>query len=58
MPGGSDPASWLGRAAAAAGLTIALLAPLVGVWVESPHRRRVALGVLTSVTVALTCAMF
>ncbi|KAA1250990.1 MFS transporter [Mycobacterium simiae] len=58
MPGGTSPASWLGRAGAAAGLTIALLAPAVGVWVESPHRRRVTLGVLTSLAVGLTCAMF
>lgn len=58
MPGGSSPASWLGRAGTAAGLTIALLAPVVGVWVESPHRRRVTLGVLTGLTVGLTAAMF
>jgi UMF1 family MFS transporter len=58
MPGGSSPASWLGRTGAAAGLTIALLAPVVGVWVESPHRRRVALAVLTGLAAGLTCAMF
>ena len=58
MPGGSTPASWLGRTGAVAGLTIAVLAPVVGVWVESPHRRRVALGVLTSLAIGLTCAMF
>ncbi len=58
MPGGSTPASWLGRTGAAAGMTIALLAPVVGVWVESPHRRRVALGVLTGLAVGLTGAMF
>ena len=37
---------------------MALFAPLVGVWVESPHRRRVALSVLTGLAVTLTCAMF
>ncbi|BBZ51779.1 MFS transporter [Mycobacterium heidelbergense] len=58
LSGGTSPASWLGRAGAIAGLTVALLAPAVGVWVESPHRRRVALGVLTGLAVALTCAMF
>ncbi|WP_204815082.1 MFS transporter [Mycobacterium riyadhense] len=58
MPGGAAPESWLGRAAAAAGVTIAVLAPVVGVWVESPHRRRVALGVLTGLAVGLTSAMF
>ena len=58
VPGGTSPASWLGRAGAIAGLTIAVLAPAVGVYVESPHRRRVALAVLTSMAVALTSAMY
>ncbi len=58
ISGGTTPASWLGRAAAIAGLTVALLAPAVGVWVESPHRRRLALIVLTALAVALTCGMF
>jgi MFS transporter, UMF1 family len=57
IPGGTTPASWLGRAAAIAGLTVAVLAPAVGVWVESPHRRRMALSVLTGLAVTLTCAM-
>ncbi|CPR10374.1 permease of the major facilitator superfamily protein [Mycobacterium bohemicum DSM 44277] len=58
LPGGTSPASWLGRALAASGLTIAVLAPLVGVWVEAPHRRRVTLTVLSGVAVATTSAMF
>ncbi|MEB3980983.1 MFS transporter [Mycobacterium sp. 663a-19] len=58
LPGPTTPASWLGRAGAVAGLTVALLAPVVGVWVESPHRRRVVLSVLTGLAVALTCSMF
>ncbi len=58
ISGATTPASWLGRAGAIAGLTVALLAPLVGVWVESAQRRRVALSVLTGLAVALTCAMF
>jgi UMF1 family MFS transporter len=57
MPGGTSPASWLGRAGAIAGVTIAMLAPVIGVWVETPHRRRVTLGVLTGIAVALTCVM-
>jgi UMF1 family MFS transporter len=57
MPGGSSPASWLGRALAVAGLTIAVLAPVVGVWVDAPRRRRAALTVLTGIAVALTAAM-
>jgi UMF1 family MFS transporter len=58
VPGSTTPESWLGRAGALAGLTVALLAPLVGVWVGSPRRRRMALSVLTGLAVALTCAMF
>jgi UMF1 family MFS transporter len=58
IPGSTTPESWLGRAGALAGLTVALLAPLVGVWVGSPRRRRLALSVLTGLAVMLTCAMF
>ncbi|CAM3244721.1 MFS transporter [Mycobacterium intermedium] len=56
-PLGATPVSWLARSAAAAGITIALLAPLLGVWVESPHRRRVALALLTTTSAVLTCSM-
>ncbi|OMC10915.1 MFS transporter [Mycobacterium sp. SP-6446] len=58
LPGPTTPASWLGRAGAVAGLTVAVLAPVVGVWVEAPHRRRVVLSVLTALAVTLTCSMF
>ncbi|OBJ01297.1 hypothetical protein A5660_24170 [Mycobacterium alsense] len=58
LPGGTTPASWLGRALAVSGLTIAVLAPLVGVWVEAPHRRRVALTLLSGLAVTSTSAMF
>ena len=56
LPGGVSPASWLGRALGVAGLGIALLAPLIGVWVKDPHRRRMSLTVLTGLTVALASA--
>lgn len=56
-PGGATPESWLGRAGAIAGIVVALLAPVVGVWVASPHRRHVALGVLTGLAVVTTCGM-
>jgi len=58
ISGGTTPASWLGRAGAIAGLIVAALAPVVGVWVESPRRRRLALSVGTGLAVLLTCAMF
>jgi UMF1 family MFS transporter len=38
-------------------LTIAVLAPLIGVWVVDSRRRRLALAVLTGLVVALTSAM-
>src|SRR6201998_2515225 len=57
LPGGVAPARWLGRTLGLAGLTIALLAPLIGVWVEDQHRRRLSLTALTGLTVALTGAM-
>ncbi|HEU0189831.1 MAG TPA: MFS transporter [Mycobacterium sp.] len=57
-PGGASPASWLGRTLSIAGLTVAVLAPLIGVWVAAPRRRREALGAFTGLAVVLTCAMF
>lgn len=57
MPGGSSSASWLGRALTVAGLTIAVLAPVIGVWVEAPHRRRLALTTLTGLAVTFTSLM-
>lgn len=57
ISGGTSPASWLGRALAVSGLVIAVLAPVIGVWVESPHRRRIALSVLTGLAVIFTSAM-
>ena len=57
LPGGTSPASWLGRALALAGLVVALLAPVTGIWVNAPWRRRRALALLTGVVVLLTSAM-
>jgi UMF1 family MFS transporter len=57
LHGGVTPASWLGRALAIAGLTIAVLAPVIGVWVENPRRRRLTLTVLTGLVVGLVSAM-
>ncbi|MEO6794338.1 MAG: MFS transporter [Mycobacterium sp.] len=57
LPGAVSPASWLGRTLAISGLTVAALAPLIGVWVAAPHRRRVTLAVLTGIAVVLTASM-
>jgi UMF1 family MFS transporter len=57
LPGDTSPASWLGRALALAGLVVALLAPVTGVWVDAPWRRRRVLAVLTAAVVAMTASM-
>jgi UMF1 family MFS transporter len=57
LPGETSPASWLGRALALAGLAVALLAPVTGVWVGSPWRRKRVLAMLTAAVVLLTAAM-
>ncbi|MCV7057833.1 MFS transporter [Mycolicibacterium gilvum] len=57
LPGDTTPASWLGRALAAAGIVVALLAPVTGVWVDAPARRRRALTVLTGMVVLLTASL-
>ena len=57
LPGDTSPASWLGRTLAGAGLVVALLAPVTGVWVDAPARRRRVLAALTGMVVVLTAAM-
>ncbi|MEZ0381764.1 MFS transporter [Mycobacterium sp. pW045] len=57
LPGSVSPASWLGRTLALSGLTVAVVAPVVGVWVAAPHRRRVTLTVLTGTAVVLIASM-
>lgn len=57
VPGDTTPASWLGRALTVAGLGVAVLAPVTGVWVDGARRRRRALAALTGVAVLLTAAM-
>jgi UMF1 family MFS transporter len=56
-PGGASPVSWLGRAEAIAGLTVAVLAPVTGVWVQAARLRREVLAVLTGLAVAVTASM-
>jgi MFS transporter, UMF1 family len=55
--GGTSPASWLGRSMTVAGITVALFAPVTGVWVGTPRRRRGALAGLTAAAVLLIAAM-
>lgn len=49
--------SWFGLALFGAGVTVAVLAPVTGVWVDVAHRRRRTLGALTATLVLLTAAM-
>lgn len=57
LPGDTTPASWLGRALTIAGIIVAVLAPVTGIWVDAPHRRRRALVTLTAVVAALVVSM-
>ncbi|MBY0290757.1 MAG: MFS transporter [Mycobacteriaceae bacterium] len=57
LPGEISATSWLGWALGAAGLAVALLAPVTGVWVETPWRRRRALATLSVMSVVSTVAM-
>lgn len=57
LPGDTSATSWLGRAMTVAGLVVAVLAPVTGVWVQAPRRRRAVLTVLTGAAVLLTASM-
>jgi MFS transporter, UMF1 family len=57
LPSDTSPASWLGWALAGAGLVIAVLAPVTGIWVDAPWRRRRVLAALTGLAVLMTSAM-
>ncbi|MFI5511262.1 MFS transporter [Mycobacterium sp. NPDC051804] len=57
LPGSISATSWLGWALGAAGLVVALLAPVTGVWVETPWRRRRALAILSVLSVGFTLTM-
>ncbi len=57
LPGPTTPAAWLGRALTCSGLVVAVMAPATGIWVDSAHRRRPMLALLTGVAIALTASM-
>jgi MFS transporter, UMF1 family len=57
LPSATTPQSWQFRALALSGLAVALLAPVTGIWVDAPWRRRRVLAILTGLAVVLTSAM-
>lgn len=57
LPGEITPSTWLGWALTAAGVIVALLAPVTGIWVNAPHRRRRALTLLTAAVVLMVVSM-
>lgn len=57
LPGDISATSWLGWALGGAGVVVAVLAPVTGVWVDAPWRRRRVLGVLSALAVVLIAAM-
>ena len=57
LPSATTPQSWLFRALALSGLVVAFLAPVTGIWVDAPWRRRRVLAALTAMVVLLTSAM-
>src|SRR3954452_22367857 len=57
LPGDTSPASWLRWAPFFSGVTGAVLAPVTGVWVDAPHRRRQTLCGLAARLVLLSSAM-
>jgi len=58
LPAGTSAASWLGRTLTIAGLIVAVLAPVTGVLVQAPHRRRTALAALTALGALSTGSMY
>ncbi|WP_330182789.1 MFS transporter [Nocardia sp. NBC_01503] len=58
LPGGVSASAWLGWALGLAGLVVALTAPVSGQFFDATAKRKLSLGVLTSITVMLMAAMF
>ena len=58
LPGPIDAGAWLGYAIGAAGLLIALAAPVLGQRSDAAGRRKFATGVWTACTVATLAALF
>lgn len=58
LPGSVSAQSWLGYALGAAGLLIALMAPVIGQRADAAGRRRFSVGVWTGMTVAAMVGLF
>ncbi|MFJ4650926.1 MFS transporter [Nocardia sp. NPDC088792] len=58
LPGGISASAWLGWALGAAGLVVAVTAPVAGQWFDASAKRKLSLGILSTVTVVLMAAMF
>ncbi|MBU3065338.1 MFS transporter [Nocardia sp. NEAU-G5] len=58
LPGGISASAWLGWALAAAGLVIAVTAPVSGQWFDANAKRKLSLGILTTITVLLMAGMY
>jgi len=58
LPGGISASAWLGWALGAAGLVIAVTAPVSGQWFDATAKRKLSLGILTAITVLLMAGMY
>jgi MFS transporter, UMF1 family len=58
LPGSVSAQSWLGYALGAAGLLIALMAPVIGQRADAAGRRRFSVGVWTAMTIATMVGLF
>lgn len=57
LPGPIDANTWLGISLGAAGLLIALIAPVIGQRVDGTGRRRLSVGVWSALTIACTAGL-
>lgn len=58
LPGAVSANSWLGWSLGAAGLLVALLAPVIGQRADGAGRRRLSVGIWTALTVAAMAGLF
>jgi MFS transporter, UMF1 family len=58
LPGEVNANSWLGYSIGAAGLLIALMAPVIGRRADAAGRRKLSVGIWTALTVAAMAALF